>query len=181
MVNDNSTHLVPGQRGCHAGVMAREGMAGGVALEEVGAHNWAACADLHVADDQAQFVAPITRYLAMCAYGDNPWHPLAVVEGDTVIGFVMHAIDTDDNSLWIGGLLIDTAHQRRGHGRAATRLLIAQAFAGGHRNAALSYAPSNQPARSLYASLGFVETGELVDDELVARRPLVQSSPSASA
>jgi diamine N-acetyltransferase len=34
---------------------------------------------------------------------------------------------------------------------------------------ALSYAPDNAVARRLYASLGFVETGEREDGELVAR------------
>lgn len=161
--------------------MAQEQTAGSVVLQPVGVHNWAACADLQVTDDQARFVAPAARYLAMCAYGDTPWHPFAVVHDERVIGFVMRAIDLSDNSLWIGGLLIGIGHQHRGHGRAATRLLIAQAAAEGHWTAALSYAPSNQPARSLYASLGFVETGELVDHELVARLPLLHSSPSVSA
>ena len=36
---------------------------------------------------------------------------------------------------------------------------------------ALSYQPENTAARALYASLGFVETGEQEDDEVVARRP----------
>jgi len=37
---------------------------------------------------------------------------------------------------------------------------------------ALSYDPQNTVARSLYASMGFVETGEISDDETVARRQL---------
>jgi diamine N-acetyltransferase len=41
----------------------------------------------------------------------------------------------------------------------------------GYREAALSYEPENTVARQLYASLGFVETGERADDEFVARRP----------
>jgi len=42
----------------------------------------------------------------------------------------------------------------------------------GHREAALSYDPRNTVARSLYASMGFIETGELDDDETVARKRL---------
>ncbi len=41
---------------------------------------------------------------------------------------------------------------------------------GGHRRFALSYQPSNHAARRTYAALGFVETGEREDDEVVARR-----------
>ena len=42
----------------------------------------------------------------------------------------------------------------------------------GCREVALSYEPENTVARRLYASLGFVETGEQEEDELVARRPV---------
>ncbi len=143
-----------------------------VELHDIDAQNWEDCADLHVTDHQVQFVAPTTRYLAMCAYGDGPWHPLAVTVDDTVTGFVMRAIDVDDDSLWIGGLITDHCHQRRGYGRAAVQLLIGDAAAAGHTSVALSYQPENRAARALYAALGFVETGELVDDEIVARLKL---------
>ena len=39
----------------------------------------------------------------------------------------------------------------------------------GCRSAALSYPAENGVARRLYASIGFVETGEREDDEIVAR------------
>ena len=37
---------------------------------------------------------------------------------------------------------------------------------------ALSYGPTNTVARHLYTSMGFVETGEMEDDEVVARLKL---------
>ena len=36
-------------------------------------------------------------------------------------------------------------------------------------NVALSYSSDNTGARALYASLGFRQTGEMEDDEVVAR------------
>jgi len=59
---------------------------------------------------------------------------------------------------WIGGLIIDRRHQRRGYGRAAVLELLERAALAGHREAA-SYDPQNRGARSLYANLGFVATG----------------------
>jgi diamine N-acetyltransferase len=84
----------------------------------------------------------------------------------------MWAFDPDEGSHWIGGLVVDAGHQGQGVGRAAVVALL-RVFEGfdGHREAALSYAPDNTTARRLYASLGFVETGEQADGELVARRP----------
>ena len=92
--------------------------------------------------------------------------------GDEVVGFLMWGIDDADGSCWLGGLLVDAAHQGRGIGRAAVveavHLLREEAGAAGY---ALSYAPENTVAKGLYASLGFVETGEEDDGEVVARRP----------
>ena len=76
--------------------------------------------------------------------------------------------DPTDNACWIGGFLIDRAHQGCGCGRSAMNALIAIARASGAPSLKLSYAPDNTVARSLYAKLGFRETGELEGTELVA-------------
>lgn len=142
-----------------------------VALQPVDATTWRAVADVEPTPDQARWVAPVTRYLCLCLYG-GVWQPLAVLHDDEVVGFVMWALDEEEGSHWIGGLVVDAARQGRGIGRA-TVLTVLRMFEGldGHREAALSYAPDNDVARRLYAGLGFVETGEESEGELVARRP----------
>ena len=141
-------------------------------LDDVQADNWRACTALEVEEPQQRFVASVAYYLALCAYGDSPWRPLAVRAGDEVVGFVMWGIDPADESFWIGGLIIDRRHQRKGYGRAVVAQLLERAASNGHREAALSYHTGNTLAQSLYARMGFVETGELVDDETVARKRL---------
>ncbi|MEV4622630.1 GNAT family protein [Asanoa sp. NPDC049573] len=69
---------------------------------------------------------------------------------------------------WLGGVTVDAAHQGKGFGRAAVSAALAEIDA---PSFALSYQPDNTAARALYARLGFVETGELEDDEVVGRRP----------
>jgi len=143
-----------------------------ISLREVDAENWRACAGLEVRDDQRDFVMPVSYYLALCHYGEV-WHPLAICADEEVVGFVMWAIDPADRSGWLGGLTIDRRHQGRGYGAAAVEAAIRHLEEDhGCLSAALSYSPTNAGARGLYASLGFAETGELEDDELVARRPL---------
>jgi len=140
-----------------------------VELTDVTAENWRACADLEVTEDQRAFVAPVSRYLCLCHYG-GVWSPLAVTAGGEVVGFVMWAVDPDDQSGWIGGLVIGRERQRRGYGRAAVLALLERLRREqGCASAALSYAAENAAARSLYRALGFVETGEREDCELVAR------------
>jgi diamine N-acetyltransferase len=140
-----------------------------VHLRELDSSNWHECRDLRVDEHQSQFVTSTAAYVMMCTYGGD-WHPLTIYADDTMVGFAMWAIDPDDGSFCIGGFLIDAAHQRRGYGRAAMIALIDHAEKLGHQNLALSYHPTNVAARSLYQSMGFVETGEVVDDEVVARR-----------
>lgn len=130
-----------------------------------------ACVALEVEPDQRRFVSPVTDYLALCERPGSPWRPFAVLRGDLVVGFVMHGIDPDDDSAWIGGLVIDRTRQRQGIGRAVVDLLVARAAAEG-RSSALSYEPANAGAKALYALAGFIETGETEGDEIVARRPL---------
>ncbi len=76
-------------------------------------------------------------------------------------------------------ILVAAEHQGRGYGRAAMQLLIermraipdcCQIF--------ISYEPENEVARGLYASLGFVVTGEFVGEEEVACKEI--SSPTYS-
>ena len=140
-----------------------------VTLVPVDSTTWREVAALAVTPDQQRFVAAPTYYLCLCAYGEV-WHPLAVRRGEEVVGFLMWGIDDEDDSCWLGGILVDARHQGRGLGRAAVlaavHLLAAEGASGGF---ALSYQPENTRARTLYTSLGFVETGEVSDDEVVAR------------
>ena len=129
---------------------------------------------LEVEPEQRRFVAPVEHYLELCDRPDSPWRPFAVVEHGEVVGFVMHGVDPDDDSAWIGGLVIDRAHQRRGIGRTVVDLLVVRAVADS-RASALSYEPANAVAKGLYERAGFVETGERDGDEVVARRPLTPS------
>ena len=145
-----------------------------VSVEPVTGETWRDVASLRVTESQRAFVAEPAYYLCLCCYGDL-WHPLAVRADNaraesTIVGFLMWAIDPEDRSCWLGGILIDRDHQRRGYGRAAVeaamrRLRDEQEVTG----FALSYEPDNVVARGLYRSLGFEETGEREDDEIVAR------------
>jgi len=142
-----------------------------VELEPVTAANWRDCAALTVRPEQARYVAAVTFYLCLCTYG-SVWKPLAITRGGAVVGFCMWGVD-DDASRWIGGLVVDVSAQRSGVARAAVTMLVERFEAEADcPNVALSYSPDNVAAGKLYASLGFRETEETLDDgnEVVARR-----------
>ena len=135
----------------------------------VTAENWRRVYAVQVAEEQQAFVMPPGYYLALCAYG-GLWQPLAIVHDGAVVGFMMWAVDPVDGACWLGGIQIDRAQQRRGLGRQALVAALAMLEqAHGFRHFALSYQPANVAAARLYAGLGFVETDEWEDDEIVAR------------
>jgi diamine N-acetyltransferase len=143
-----------------------------VHIEVVDADNWRAVARLRVLPEQERFVAATTYYLALCTYGGT-WNPLAVKEDGEVIGFLMWGFDPDEDAAWLGGIVIDHRHQGRGLGRAATREAMRMLHdTRGYTRFALSYNPANATAKRAYAALGFAETGEMAEDELVARTTL---------
>jgi diamine N-acetyltransferase len=139
-------------------------------LADVTADNWRDIADLAPRDDQRDFVPALAaRYLLLGTLEDT-WHNLGAFEDGTAVAHVMHAVDPDDGSRWIGGLVVDAAHQGRGVGRRVVELLLdrLRKEPGPVR---MSYHPDNEASRALFAGLGFVETGERVDDERVMELP----------
>jgi diamine N-acetyltransferase len=137
-----------------------------ISLVEVSADNWRDIADLAPRDDQRAYVAPLAaRYLLLGMHGDT-WHNLGAYDGATPVGHVMWGTD-EDGSQWIGGLLVDAAHQGRGLGRAIVVALVAMLRAAGEGPIRLSHHPDNVASRGLSESLGFVPTGVVEDGEVV--------------
>lgn len=165
----------------HYGLLAHEWhyrqRAGEVYLAPITMHNWREVAKLQVHPEQQAFVAAPTYYLALCQFG-HLWQARAIILNqngtEQVIGMLMFAHDVDENAVWLGGIIIDQRFQGRGYAKA----VLSEAFDylgdfhGGCRNFALSYEPANHVAKRVYASLGFEETGEREDDEVVARLQL---------
>ena len=66
-------------------------------------------------------------------------------------------------------LMVDDQHQKRGYGRFGMEKML-EVFGADERikHVGISYEPHNEVARKLYANLGFMETGEIVDEEMLA-------------
>ncbi len=150
-----------------------------VSLTPVTSENWRDVIAVRATEAQRDWVADVTFYLCLSTYGDV-WRSCAVLDGDdVVVGHVMWGVDPEDDSHWLGGLVIDGERQGRGLGRATVEAVLAlweqePALSDTpYTQAALSVSPDNTSAIALYTSLGFTATGEMSDDELVMRRPYV--------
>ncbi len=137
-----------------------------ITLVDVTADNWRDFADLAPRDEQRGFVPALAaRYLLLGVYGDT-WRNLGAYDGGTPVAHVMWGTD-DDGSRWIGGLLVDAAHQGRGVGRAVVEEVLARLRALGDEPVRISHHPDNTASRTLFTSLGFAPTGQVEDGEVV--------------
>jgi diamine N-acetyltransferase len=146
--------------------------------------NFRECIKLEVNDDQKNFVASNICSLAQAyvATSNNECIPMpyAIYDKDTMVGFIMlsycKADETEPENIYcIWRLMIDKNHQGKGYGKEtmAKAIELIKTFPHGEATAVmLSYEPENLVAKALYAAFGFVETGEIEDDEAVAKLAL---------
>jgi|GEM_PF-87013 len=140
-----------------------------IRLQPIDHTNFRACIQLKVADNQTHFVATNMYSLAQ-AKAESWCVPLAIYADDTMVGFLMYALDPDDRQYWVHRLMIDQRYQGRGYGRAALQQAIELIGALPDCNEiAISYEPENHVAEQLYLSLGFEKTGEIIEGEVVQR------------
>ena len=145
-----------------------------VTLREITRDNWRECVKIRVDASQTHFVASNMFSLAQSKY-EPECVPLAVYDGEQMVGFVMYK--PEDYGLaktwFIERLLIGAEHQKKGYGRAAMTALIEHLRSQRGYNAILiSFVPGNDIAQKLYSDLGFIDTGEIEEGELVYRLAL---------
>lgn len=151
-----------------------------VRLVEVTAANADAVVALETFGWQRRLVAPNQRSLAQALLpGDSdsgdpivPWYRAIAADGE-LVGFVMVAAPTPrEPQPYLWRLMIDRHHQRRGIGRVALSLVIEQAVAWGADGLLVSWVPGVGSPAPFYRAHGFQPTGEMEDDEVVARLAL---------
>ena len=94
-----------------------------------------------------------------------------IYDDNTPVGFLMYGLNLEHptQQAFIIRLMVDEKHHGRGYGRFGMEKMR-EFFHGDERIKAvgISYEPENEVARKLYASLGFVETGKMLGEELEA-------------
>lgn len=148
-----------------------------VTLRPVDEQNWRAVADVAPLDGQRRWVAPLAARYLLLSLREQVWTSLAVYADDVVVGHIMWGRD-EDGSYWVGGMLVDGREQGAGVGRAAVQTMTAWLATLPDCTAIrLSYQPDNVAAKQLYESVGFVATGEMDDDEVIAELTAGASNP----
>lgn len=140
--------------------------------------NWRELANLKVRADQTHFVAPNVFSIAESQFGyddpqDGHWEmvPYGIYDGDVAVGFLMIGYNVSNTRIqgFVIRLMVDEQRQAQGYGKFGMNWILDH-FRSDDRikRIGISYEPENEVARNLYASLGFVETGEIDHGEAVA-------------
>jgi diamine N-acetyltransferase len=138
--------------------------------------NWRSLSNLQVSDLQKNFVMPNVYSIAQAQFGiDYQGHwdlqPFGIFEDGEPVGFLMFGYNFQNlvYQAFIIRLMVDERFQSKGFGRFGLEKMLEIFRAEGRvKVVGISYEPENTVARKLYASCGFVETGEMLGPEIMA-------------
>jgi diamine N-acetyltransferase len=124
------------------------------------------------AGDGGRQVAPNALSIAEASFYDEAWFR-AIYDDETPVGFIMlydpslvEQPEEPDFFLW--RLMVDRAHQGKGHGRAAVALLIEHVRSRpGARRLLVSHVEQAEFLGRFYGSIGFCYTGKVDGGERV--------------
>ena len=139
-----------------------------VELREITAETVRTVTGLQVAPGQQGYVAPNAVSIAEAHFEPKAWFR-AVAAGDELVGFVLVWRDPPSREFYVWRFMIDERHQGRGYGRRAMELLLDEARGDGVDAVTLSVVPGDGSALEFYRRLGFEETGEVHEGEVVMR------------
>ena len=143
-----------------------------ISLREVTEDNLRAVLNLHVDAFQQKFVANNARSIAQASLEPKAWLR-AIYADETPVGFIMNLEDPGEPQYYLWRFMIDYHYQGLGFGKRALEIAITRVR--GLPNATeyvLSYVPAPGCPRDFYAKLGFEDTGEEDEGELLMKLKL---------
>ncbi|MFD0618931.1 GNAT family N-acetyltransferase [Paenibacillus sp. GCM10027629] len=131
-----------------------------ITFQAIDKANWQECINLKLKKEQEQFIASNLYSIAQVQFLER-FEAKAIYDEQQMVGFTLFGLDSDDDNYWIYRFMIDERFQGRGYGTAAFNSIIDHIRQREDRTDVLmiSYAPTNEQARRLYAKAGFTELG----------------------
>jgi len=140
-----------------------------IELREVDKSNYRDVLKLKVADNQTGFVASNAISLAQALFHSEAWYR-GIYQGNTAVGFVMLELDMEKPEYYLWRYMIDQQFQGRGYGFCAMELVIEYVKSlPDSREFFLSYVPEEGNPKGFYEKLGFVDTGDMEEGELIMK------------
>lgn len=101
----------------------------------------------------------------------NDVFPFAIYDDDLPVGFMMLDEDIENRTIAIWRIMFPVEYQNKGYGTAALRNVIElMRNSGKYDSVTIDYVQGNDIAGHVYRKVGFIETGEIVNDREVEMR-----------
>lgn len=141
-----------------------------ISLERVNEQNYQHVFALELADNQKGFVSSNMKSLAQAWIYYDRARPYAIRNDNDIIGFIMFDYKPSEKKAEIWRFMIRKDFQGKGYGTealsSAIRLLANENL---FSTIQINYVKGNFPAKHLYEKLGFQETGEMEENEIVMK------------
>lgn len=139
-----------------------------ICLERVNEQNYQKLFDLELADNQKGFVSSNMKSLAQAWVYYDRARPYAIKNDNEIVGFIMFDYKPNEKKAEIWRFMIGKEFQGKGYGTealsTAIRFLAKENL---FSTLQINYVEGNLPAKHLYEKLGFRETGEMEENEIV--------------
>ena len=137
-----------------------------ISFREITKANFRECVTLTVREDQ-KYVASNVYSIAESKVQPE-YIPLAIYDDETMVGFIMYALEYPKKQLYLCRFMIDRRYQHKGYGKGALDALKAMAMEDSRiERIELSTKPDNTYGIRVYEKFGFKDTGILDGDEEV--------------
>lgn len=147
-----------------------------IELRELTEENLKQCFELKVAKEQMQYIASNEESWNAAKENEDVARPFAIYCDGKMVGFTMFAFDEEYEDpfdrYWLWRLMIDENLQGNGYGTEALKVIIQYFKDHGANNIRLSTKETNTGALSMYRKAGFMDTGEMNDEEIVLKLDL---------
>jgi diamine N-acetyltransferase len=152
-------------------------MNGNITLRTITEHDFDKIVDLSdtLTDEQKQCVASNLYSLAQAYINIKFAWPKAIYLNEEPIGFIMLALedpqakDEDQPAYYLWRFMIASAHQQKGYGTKVLDMIVEKCKEDHIKSLYVScHKEFNQPYQ-FYIDYGFIDTGELEDDERVLK------------
>ncbi len=141
-------------------------------LKKVDESNFIECFNLKLGYGQDKFVSHPIRSLAQAYVYYNQCTPFVIYKYELIVGYVMVIYDYDDETYNIWHMMIDEKYQGNGYGTKSLKLCIdyikSKPF-GNSNDVILTCNIDNFYALHVYEKLGFKDTGDRDDDEIIMK------------
>jgi len=139
----------------------------GVSLREVTVETVRTICALEARPEQRSYVVDNALSIAQAHFEPRAWFR-AVYAGETPVGFVMLDENLEKEEYFLWRFMIAGEHQRKGYGKRALDLVVERVRGlPGARTLVSSYVPGHDGPGDFYLRYGFVDTGEIVNGEVV--------------